>query len=872
MSNPTVTIGSFVPQPADPTLTRKTFTRIVYSEQDFFDYGKGEFDPTYSGISFDPDGKGERFWLFVPLVDAAVPPHVAATSPFDMVSDTTWEETVNKSASGFISAVNSIMAALIVPSTLLVDNGIYTFKAPPLVGEAQMAFTPPGVAGVEVFNWILEEAQSISIGPTSPDLAKYAAVGAFWGSQYVSVKSKDDSDAANNEVIIKLYNPPLAPCTTPPYPCPAPDYVAPTGDWIPGDGTELVVQGAFQIMLNVTPIRAALSSVNDAQENSWNVKFEFGDIEMELNETGALVVKYKPGVSTEENAFQINLTQGKAKQGPPQKQHIDDKDPYVITVYPVWNGIVVQDGAQMSRSSVKAASTFVPKQKAPSILEAPYSSGFDPTAPDEVLVGVGAGSTSVVVDFGADLTVTSNNCRFEIAYVPMFFVTNCWFDEWFVASDDIAGVVDFTYSVYPIWTKNGTTADLTPAPTIIQSVVAGPLADTSYFYTKWRLENTAPARFGGEIFGSIIEIEEERAFPIKNGNGSFGLSFAGGTPADPAPLGSWVDYIQNVSVTVSLDGSSGSITVDKYGFAGQDAVTVQDIGAITISALGGDGTVAGSIFSGLALGTGENASPDGATWNIPLIGLEKKMDDIALILAPFLDGFKLTEAIDYLTRYAGIISDIGFAPNAALINLQVSEDVNTARYDWKSGTSVRSALNDVMESVLHNFVVRDGKIFFYELDGFTGFPTFPGPNRQPDYPSTRVMTSDQNPDFEDLRNEIVVIGLEGVPGGQGTSQRIPDFPRVHTRTSVTSPDVPWAKSIVQNLPGLNTDAQVSDQADKLQGILKTYDVLGRVTIPGNALINPYDTWGDFLIFSVTHNMDMVSKSWTTDLELHAKTT
>jgi hypothetical protein len=856
MSNPVATIGFSVPIPPDPSLTRKTFTRIVYSEQDFFVYGENEYDPTYSGATFNPEGLGERFWMFVPLVDAQA--GVPATSPFDMVSNNAWSETLHSSASGFVTAVKSVMPKLLVPSTLLVDNGIYTD------GESMFAFTPPGTGTVEAFNWVIDTALGNVVGRSTTELYKYGQVGAYWGSQYVTYKGKDDANAANNETVMKLDNPPII--------VPIGTTLAPTGDWIPGDGTELVVKGAFQLMLNVVPLRSGLASVNDAQDNAWTIKIEFGDLIMELNETGALITKYKAAASTEENSFVVNLTQGKAKQGPPQQQHIDDKEPYIITVYPVWNGVVVQDGAQDSRSSVTASSTFVPKQKSPSILEAPYSDGFDPTAPAEVEVGVGTGPTSVVVDFGDSMTVTAKNCRFEIAYLPVFFAPKCWFDEWFIASDDISGTVDFTYAMYPIWTRNGTTAALTPVPAIIQSSIAGPVADTSYYYVKWRLENTAPARFAGEIFGSIIEVEEARDFPIKNGNGNFNLTWIGGTPADPAPTGDWTDYIQSISVNVSIDGSSGQIVVDKYGIAGQDAATIQSIGAITVDALGGAGTVAGRIFSGLALGAGENATTDGATWTIPLVGLEKKLDDIALILAPFLDGFKLDEAIDYLTKYAGLIDNLAAAPNAATIDLQVSEDVNTARYDWKSGTSVRSALDDVKTSVLHEYVVRDGQIFFYELDGLTGFPKFPGPNRAGDYPSTRVMQVDQNPDFEDVRNEIVVIGLEGVPGGQGTNQNIPTFPRVENRKSNTTPDIPWAKSIVQNLPGVNTEAQVSEQADKLRDSLKTYDVLGRVTIPGNADIKPYDTWGNFLIFSVSHNLDFTAKTWTTDLELHAKTT
>jgi hypothetical protein len=875
MSNPVVSVSNVIGVPADPALTRRTFTRIDFSEQDFDTYGEGEFDPTYAGISFDPTGKGEQFYLWVPYDDTQGNP---VASPFDMVNDEAWN-VIKTQRSGFITAVASVMPNLITPSTLLVDNGIYTLDT--FIG-GQFAFTPPGVEAVEAFNWVIDEAQSVTLGRTTGDIYKYAQVGAFWGAQYTSIKSKDDGDASNNTVIMTLNNPPVA--GGPPYPVGAPLYAAPSGDWIPGDGTGLVVGGAFMLMLNVVPIYTGTDDVNNSEDNPWTIDIEFGDLILQLDATGQLTAKYKPGVSTEEDTTVINLTQGKAKQGPPQQQHLET-DPYILTVYPVWNGVVVQDGVQSSDASTKVASGYVRKLKEPSILNEPYSTGFDPTAPADVEVGVGvAPEDNVLVNFGTSMTITAKNCRFEVAYLPLFFSPYCWFDEWLIASDDIAGVVDFTYNVYALWTKNGTAAELEP-PVVNVSPVAGPVADSSYYYIKWRLQSepiagpvTAPrpSRFAGEIFGEILEIQEARAFPIKNGNGSFDISFVGGTAADPAPLANWYDYIQSVNVTVSKDGSNGSITVDKYGFAGQDAATIQDIGAIVLAASGGDGTVAGDIFYGLALGTGEGASPDGATWTIPLVGLEKKMDDIALILAPYLDGELLSNAIDYLCRYAGIVDNQAFAnvgPDAP-ISLQVSEAIESPRYDWKSGTSVRSAMDDVMRTTSHKMVVRDGVAFFYELDPATGLPFVGslGPDWEPSYPDTRILAVDQTPDFEDLRNEIVVLGLVSVKGGQGAKQEVPEFPRIVTRQNVTVPDIPWAKSVVDNMTGVYEDeTQIDEYADTLQGIAQTYEVLGRITIPGNASIKPYDRWGNFVIYSITHNIDLVSKTWTTDLELSSST-
>ena len=93
--------------------------------------------------------------------------------------------------------------------------------------------------------------------------------------------------------------------------------------------------------------------------------------------------------------------------------------------------------------------------------------------------------------------------------------------------------------------------------------------------------------------------------------------------------------------------------------AGQDAEAIQAVGGIVIDmdASGAEGTTAGTIFKGLAMGISDNQSPEGSTWTIPLVGLEKKMEDIALINVPFFDGRTGAVTLDFLTRYAGLVSD-----------------------------------------------------------------------------------------------------------------------------------------------------------------------------------------------------------------------
>jgi hypothetical protein len=851
MSNPTVSIGNSIPGPGDPSVERTTYTRIVYEAQRFFVYAEGEYDSSFT--TFDPTDKGQRFYMVVPMDDTlgALRPSFVSEAAWGNELEA-WEGGLRAAPSAWVTAVHSVMPKIIVSSLVLVDNGILSDS------EVFAAFYLAEGGGIEdLFNWSMEDVNGDPVGAT--EFYKYGSIGAYAGSQYCTFKAKNDVDF-QNILTLKLQEPVPAP--------PELDDV---------EALPYVVSGVFQFLLNVVPHRPAAADPAKVHTQDWSLKITFGEVEMVMSDAGSMKVRIGgEGEGDEDgNWSTVNLSDGKAKDGAVQQQHIDDKSPYLITVYPVWNGIVIASGVQEGRASpskanpVFASSYYVPKLKKASVLEEPWSDGFDPAAPDEVEVGVeSGGDDSVIVDFGEEMNITAENCRFDIAYIPCYFSREAWFTEFFVTSDDIGGIQSFTYDIYPIWTKNGTDSDLTPAPAVKESDTVGPISDTHYSYIEWGLSQEKFNRFGAEIFGSILRIIETREFPVKNGNGAFTLSWSGGTPGDPFP-GGWQDYIQSASVSVSVDGSSGSITVDKYGPAGQAAVANQSIGAITIFASGAEGTVDGTIFRGLAMGVSESKSSDGASWTIPLIGLEKKLEDIALINVPFFDGEPLGVALAFLSDYAGISRNTGAANTG--ITLSASQDINVARFDWKSGTNIKTAIDEVMEDTLHWYVVRDGVIYYYAL-GANGLPLSLGGDWSGSYPDAKLVMEDLSPDFEDLRNEILVLGLEAIPSGQGSIiDQLPNFLRAAKRTTVTTPDVPWAKSIVRPMPGFITQATLETQADRLQAITSTYEIVVPTTIPGNANIKPYDRWGSFVIYSITHNLDFNSKTWTTDLEFSRAT-
>ena len=815
-TNPVVSFSNVIPEPPDATTIRKSYMMKVFDSINFFLYNATEDSST-----FDPSDMGKEFYLFYQLGKA-----MGITTPPNFVTTGSWPG-VSASKSGFTTANNSVMPKVISPSTLMVDNGLSMDQG------TYSAYWGPNSDKL-LFNWELDKFNGSAI--TTTDWFKYAQVGAYFGSQYVSIKAKNDK---NTENVLEFHLPEVAD--------------PPTGDWV---STNMVGGGAFVLMLNILGVTPGQAQPIDNESHRWSIVITFGDVTMTIADASSMKVK----IAGEDNETTVNLAEGMAKEGPPQQQHMADKPPILINVTPCWNGIFVTSGSQETPEVVRTASTFCRKLKAASIQDSAYSNWFDPTSPDNVEVGTGSGPTSVLVDLGTSIDVVAKNCRFEIAYNPRFFTKNMKMDGWLLLSKDTSEI-SYSYNIYTIFTKNGTDYSIA-TPTAHDSGHEGSEEGSEYFDIPFSMTETDYQRFAGEIFAYVLEVKETRNYSIKNGNGNFDLVWTGGTPGGSG--GTWSKYIKSVSVTVGIDGSSGSISVDKYGVAGQEAVAVQSIGAVVLSATGGTGTVAGNIFHGLGMGIANTDQAGDSTWTIPLVGLEKKLEDIALINPPFMDGETLSTAIDFLSRYAGIVSDMSAADPT--IRLSATEEINSARFDWKSGTSVKSALEDVLQDVLHWYCIRDGVLHIYQLDS-TGLPITLGPDRSGGYDSTNMISNDKTPDFEDLKNYIVAMALQGEPGGTGTDlQSVPTFPLIEARTKATVPDVPWAKCLVRVFPGVLDPTKLSDIADRMSNSTSLYELSGKLSIPGNADIKPYDTWGNLVIASVTHTVDLEAKTWVTDLD------
>lgn len=209
MSNPVVTIGNSIPTPDDPEVVRKTFTRIVYESQSFFTYEDGMNDTL-----FDPTNKGQRIYLWqqIGVVLAGTPGFPGPQGP-TFVSDEAWKS-VQHADSGFLTAVHSAMPKLMVPSKILVDNGIIT-------DELVIQALHDQSGQKNLFNWEGTYANDVAIANWPGDWYRYVHVAGYYGSQYVTTRHKDDTTAANN-LTLNMVNPGVPPNDV---------YPAPTGEW-----------------------------------------------------------------------------------------------------------------------------------------------------------------------------------------------------------------------------------------------------------------------------------------------------------------------------------------------------------------------------------------------------------------------------------------------------------------------------------------------------------------------------------------------------------------------------------------------------------------------------------------------------------------
>lgn len=819
MSNAIASVGSAGLGGGTPSWSRRSFTKIVFNEQRFYVYKQG----TRNSFNPSTSSRGDEFLVFSSLVDC-----VGEIKP-DFVSESTWNSDdggLKNSSSGFVTGVLSLMPKMISPSDYVCNNG-WNISGGEYQSLFAKEFNPSGGTPFDGFNW-----KAVSINgqnpPTDSQLRKLNVIG---DSFEKLATDGNKSETATNISVFELEESASPPTSE---------------HWVPGP---LVGSGAFQLVLAIDPIRPSLANTAD----KWKVDISFGEVTASIADGGGCVISSR----SNKESIKVTLADSRGKDCPPHLKSVKSEKLYILTIYPTWNGIIIQSGIQDStKNFATVSSSYLRKNQDAAMMSSPYSSGFNPLSPADIEVS-SPGNT--IMDIVGKISVQATNCQVSLAYSPCFF-SHKFFADYFSLAQQPVGAV--AYDAFGILAKNNISTSFINTG----AAITGNLGQ-EFVKVTWGFDNGAEmfTRHAPEVLGAIFMAEESDTYAPNNESGStFSLLATGGSPLS-ASGGGWDQYIQQISTSSSFDGSSGSITVDKDGKFGRSATPTQTIGQIGVSMSSTSGIIGGYIFKGMALGVDDSKNSSAGTLSVNLVGAEIKLRDISLVNAPFFDGETASNVLGYLAAYAGLSLDLSGYSNPS-IQLTSSVDFQSPVFDIKTGTPVADALNTVCENILAIWYVENGILVVKEIHE-DGFPT-KGIEVSASYPDSKIISYDAKPDFSNLRNEVIVFSLKSNEAGNDRNiGAVPFIPRIETAQQTTNPEFPWAKQMFRGVPGIVDNASAGDIMDRLLARSIAYDLTGGVTIPGNASIKLCDTFRGLLIVGINHSVDLSQKQWTTTLSL-----
>ena len=841
--NPEIVIGSNFNIPSQGTFRRKLFTRQQFAGEPFFKHGA---DTSQVFLV----GQNTYFLHTMQNINSS-----PASCP-SFVSKESFSKTYRHLPSGFLTAQMSLMPRLISPDQNIVDNSYVDANE----GEGD-------------FNWDVDLTSDDKKGKSRSDFLSLTPEDS---NRSVVVTRQKKSD----NVILYLL--------------PGDSNIPPAK--IPDVDTRFIIgQGAFQIVLTMFDAdvmsKATVSEGSPIPDDEGGkliqasadnkilpgVDVMMGDFKISISLNGRCVGSFQSG---EKNAESINLIQGTGEECIPQaKSASSSAKTFALTVYPLWNGVVIQSGVQTAGNIINASAAYVPIVKKASLWDCAekktrgdgLSLPFDPDDESEVFIKTKLKGKSLIPDLGGELSgisVVVKACSCKIAFAPLFFTKDMRLTHAISGNQDVKGY-SYKYTSYPIWTDNDSPYVLNqPEFEYEDSGNPGPAEFTSVFANDPYLElfsrSAKYQRYAGEVFGTILRMEEEVTTP----SSPSAQAYANNIP-------NWQDYITSVDLSLDLDSNSGTISFDKYGATGgnQDVDVLQDVGKITVSCTGAYNTNNKTdrdndlslLFAGYTWEAGDSKTPSGSDVRLSLIGIEKRLSDVYLVNPPIFDGYRFSEVVDFLCRTAGVAYDLGSADSS--VRLAISTDpIETVIYNYSTGTEVKQALDAICRDTAHGYVPIDGKLVFFQR-GADGKPNYTG-KTWTGFSGFSISSKDANPQFENLRNQIILIGMRQLTqdAQKNFPKDFPVFPLTSMVRNQTTPDIPWKKGMCFTIPGYPTQEDLDKMADNIAKSASFYEELGSTTIPG-ANVKPLDVFMGHTVIGVGHNISLTDKSWTTTLNL-----
>lgn len=421
-----------------------------------------------------------------------------------------------------------------------------------------------------------------------------------------------------------------------------------------------------------------------------------------------------------------------------------------------------------------------------------------------------------------------------------------------------------------------------------------------------------------EIFSLIlISKRSGRLTGILNNDGNFSSDFHSNVDASKynsyvknsdLSLGggndNWMRFITSISVSHSLDGSSGSINLDKYMMMDLGVRPEQVIGALTLVMHNGfynsDGKTIngisynynsdgyyppmtwGQIFRGYALEIQDSLGDNNSSLSIKLEGIQRKLKDMTLLNAPCWDGddvFGGAEAVmSYLISYSGCdlryVNKFSNGLARGDIFLPRSSNWEVPAVYFPLGTTVYDAINQIGVYINHKFVIQpDGRGYFYYLNDI-GLPTWvgEGPIRMR-YKSKDIISLSLSPHLENKYNTFLTLGLLGENNSDKGRMDIVDSSPGYKMSckNIQTGDFPWSKITTNKENGIVTISELEDRHKTNERFARASIYEGNVTVPGFHGFYLYDKISIddviYYIIGINHSISLQNKEWTTSLQL-----
>lgn len=473
-------------------------------------------------------------------------------------------------------------------------------------------------------------------------------------------------------------------------------------------------------------------------------------------------------------------------------------------------------------------------------------------------------------------------------------------------------------------------------------------ANETIYKVSFKFHAKKPTRYPIEIHGAICVAEKDDvSIPLSKSNGENAFTSPGLGYTTINNYSNFVDknsngtainetypflkYATELNVSASLSGVTGGLELDEYVIAnllqkpkldqvmGQLCLAIQDTDYNPSTSTG-----IPNIFTGYGMELKKNESESSHSVSINLVGVQKKLEDMKLIAAPFWDGDRLEDIAVYFESYCNVqlkmvdhkIHDISAAKrptksngphgtwisdsksivvetNTAHADFRVPRSANYRKpaVDFKTGTRCLDALNQLAEMTSCVFVVQpDGIGYFFELNKM-GIPYYVEnqltdgngkPLRDKDgkpvvpvsFGPEDIISLNISPYIENKYNTFATMGFQQkINKKTGELEMVSVSPQmIYTPYQTLKNNFPWSRVNVYVENGYMTLSELTEvHTNNVKfGVSEIYQ--GTVQVKGNNKITHIyqrvKICGvDFFVSSIDHRVDLSSKSWTTNYGL-----